>query len=151
MRKNMDTNNTPYYQAFSGYFNGILRWQQLDELWDVLRTDASETWFIYAVGETPPQACSPYRDVDIFINEIDQLLRHEHDEDYCGVVYVDDAKQPRFIKIFDPNNLGTSCGTGLAPPLPAWILSKIPPIDLPAALPQTQSRKRWWERLFNQN
>lgn len=144
----MDTVITPYYQAFSSRFSGILRWHQLDTLWEVLHNEASDQWFIYAVGETPPQSCSAYTDVALFIKEIDQLLRHDHDEDYCGVVYVDDPKQPRFIKIFDPNNLGSSCSTGLAPPLPAWILSKMPPIDLPAAVPQTQSRKRWWKRLF---
>jgi hypothetical protein len=80
---------------------------------------------------------------------MDALLRREHTEDYCGVVYVDNKTQPSFIKIFDPNNLGTSCSIGLAAPLPAWTLSKIPPIDLPAAFPQTGSRKRWWQQLFN--
>ena len=79
----------------------------------------------------PPQSCARYTDVEVFIEGIDKLLRNEHTENYCGVVYVDDKTQPRFIKIFDPNNLGSSCSTGLAAPLPAWILSKIPPIDLP--------------------
>ena len=148
MAKNMDTTITPYYQAFLGHFSGILRWHQLDALWDVLRNEASDQWFIYAVGEMPPQACSTYVELDVFIQEIDKLLRQEHAEDYCGVVYVDNKDKPSFIKIFDPNNLGTSCSTGTAAPLPAWVLSKMAPIDLPAAMPQTQSRKRWWKHLF---
>ena len=46
----------------------------------------------------------------MFVTEIDRLLRQDHAEDYCGIVYADDLQQPRFIKIYDPNNLGVSCG-----------------------------------------
>ena len=54
MLKNMDTAITPFYQAFTGRFKGILRWHQLDDLWKILRQESSQEWFIYAVGETPP-------------------------------------------------------------------------------------------------
>ncbi len=137
-----------YYQTFMGTFSGILRWSQLDELWEVLKSIKSDDWYVYAVGEVPPKNTTTYKDLEKFILEVDKLLRQEHSEDYCGIVYVDNKTHPTFIKIFDPNNLGTSCSTGTAPPVPAWILSKIQPIDLPSALPQPNNRKRWWKKIF---
>ena len=80
--------------------------------------------------------------------EIDKLLRQEHNEDYCGIVYADDIKQPAFVKIYDPNNLGVSCGYSDNPPLPGWVMSKLPPCDLPATRVLPANRKRWWRRLF---
>ena len=44
----------PFMVAFKGRFENILRWEQLDELRDVLRQDAAGDWHIYAVGEVPP-------------------------------------------------------------------------------------------------
>jgi hypothetical protein len=138
-----------FVKAFRGSFVGILRWPQLDDLWSVLEADADGGWYIYAVGETPPSNVSDGAQLKSFLKEIDILLRKEHDEDYCGVVYVDDRQSPSFVKIFDPNNLGVSCGFSENPPLPGWILCKIQPVDLPNALPQTGSRRRWWQRLFS--
>ncbi|MEJ2611720.1 MAG: hypothetical protein P8179_16985 [Candidatus Thiodiazotropha sp.] len=136
-----------YLQAFKGSFTSTLRWPHLDELWRVLREDAKGGWYIYALGEPPPIEVADAAMLNKFITEIDQLLRQEHDEDYCGIVYADDLKQPAFIKIYDPNNLGVSCGYSDNPPLPGWVLSKIPPVDLPSlALPS--NRKRWWQRLW---
>jgi hypothetical protein len=79
---------------------------------------------------------------------VDTLLRQEHGEDYCGIVYADDLSQPRFIKIYDPNNLGVTCGYSDNPPLPGWILSKLRPCDLSAGIHLPGNRKRWWRRLF---
>ncbi|MCK7500047.1 MAG: hypothetical protein MZW92_64195 [Comamonadaceae bacterium] len=37
----------------------------------------------------------------------DDLLRKEHREDYCGIVYADDLRPAdACVKIYDPNNLG---------------------------------------------
>ena len=83
------------------------------------------------------------------ISEIDELLRAEHKEDYCGIVYADDLQNPTFIKIFDPNNLGVSCGFSDHPPLPGWVLSLSKPEDLPNAFPPPQNRRRWWQRLIH--
>jgi hypothetical protein len=65
---------------------------------------------------------------------INALLHREHEEDYCGIVYAGNTQQPAFIKIFDPNNLGVTCGFSAKPPLPGWIMSRIAPIDLEPAL-----------------
>ncbi len=138
----------PYYKAYKGVFSGILRWHQLDELWSQVTKNKQDDWFVYAVGEQPPEHSLTADKLEHFIQEVDQLLRREHDEDYCGIVYADNKEEPTFIKIFDPNHLGTSCGSSGIPPLPGWILSKIKPVDLPAAFPQPGNRKRWWKSLF---
>jgi len=141
-------NSNEFLSAFNSSFAGILRWPQLDELWHVLRNDASGQWYVYAVGEPPPSAPANAEQVERFITEIDQLLRRDHQEDYCGVVYVDDPAQPRFVKIYDPHNLGVSCGYSTNPPLPGWVMSKLAPVDLQLQGPLSGQRKRWWQRLF---
>ena len=136
-----------FLKAFKGSFTSALRWHQLDTLWQVLRDDAAGGWYVYAVGEPPPEVPSDESRLLTFVESIDELLRREHNEEYCGIVYADDLQQPSFIKIYDPNNLGVSCGYSDNPPLPGWVLSKIRPVDLPAvAMPN--NRKRWWHSLW---
>lgn len=136
-----------FQQAFRGSFTSALRWHHLDDLWEVVRADAGGGWYLYAVGEATPEVSSDRAQVLKFIEEIDKLLRTEHDEKYCGIVYADDLDQPSMIKIYDPNNLGVSCGYSDNPPLPGWVMSKLKPADLSAqVLPK--NRKRWWRKLF---
>lgn len=150
MQKNNPTNEVQndFIKAFHGSFIGILRWPQLDEFWQVLQSKTDEIWYIYAIGEPPPEHPVSIKKLQQFIQEINTLLRKEHQEDYCGIVYVDDKSNPNFVKIFDPNNLGVSCGYSENPPLPGWIISHIKPVDLKTNLPQTGSRKRWWQNIF---
>lgn len=148
MQAIQDPGKEAYLQAFRGSFTSTLRWHQLDALWERLRQAADAGWYIYAVGHTPPATASEPERVLSFIDEIDRLLHKEHQEDYCGIVYADDLQQPRFVKIYDPHNLGVSCGYSDNPPLPGWVMSQIPPCDLPAAQALTASRRRWWQRLF---
>lgn len=138
----------PFVAAFKGGFTGILRWWQLDELWQNVREDADGGWYIYAVGERPPDTPSSAQQLTLFVDEIDQRLRADHDEDYCGIVYTDDRNRPTFIKIYDPKNLGIVCGSSDSPPLPGWLLSKLRPVDLLVALSSEQNRKQWWHRLL---
>ncbi len=138
----------PYLAGFRGSFTSALRWHQLDALWESIRQQP-HGWFIYAVGESPPTAPASDEAVRAFIVEIDALLRREHDEDYCGIVYADDLASPTMVKIYDPNNLGVSCGYSDNPPLPGWVLSRLIPVDLQAMRPPA-GRRRWWQRLFAQ-
>ncbi len=143
-----DQPDSTFRRMFRGHFQGVISWQQLDSLWDKLRTDDGRDWFIYAVGEAPPPAPVTHAQLVSFIDEIDALLRREHDEEYCGIVYADERDAPTFIKIFDPNNLGVVCGYSDNPPLPGWILSLIQPEDLDATHVLPGNRRRWWQRLF---
>lgn len=145
------TTQTPsdeYLTQFRGSFTSALRWPQLDELWRQVCAEPAG-WYVYAVGEPPPVGPVSADDLQHFIREIDALLRKEHDEDYCGIVYADDRNAPRMVKIYDPHNLGVTCGFSDNPPLPGWVLSRIAPIDLAATRILPRSRRHWWQRLFD--
>ena len=140
--------NTEFLKRFQGSFISMLRWPQLDALWNTLRQQAGAGWYAYAIGEVPPDSPLTTEELESFVNEIDILLRKEHQEDYCGIVYADNADSPRLIKIYDPNNLGVVCGFSEAPPLPGWTLSLDPPCDLQTAITPPANRRRWWQRLW---
>ncbi|MEJ2309460.1 MAG: hypothetical protein P8Z78_09110 [Gammaproteobacteria bacterium] len=141
--------NQDYMTAFRGRFTSAMRWPQLDALWDLLRGLNDGHWFIYAVGEEPPTEPVGREQLATFIDEVDALLHREHDHDYCGIVYADSLTEPTIIKIYDPNNLGVSCGFSDNPPLPGWVLSRLPPVDLPRAIQPPNVRRRWWQKIFH--
>ena len=138
-----------FMQAFRGSFTSALRWHHLDALWQRLNKRAGEGWYIYAIGEVPPERPADAAQVATFIGEIDRLLRKEHEEDYCGIVYADDLREPAFVKIYDPHNLGVSCGYSDNPPLPGWLLTKMRPYDLRSDQVVPRNRRHWWQRLFS--
>lgn len=136
-----------FHQHYSGRFYGILRWHQLDALWVQVKSQP-EGWYIYFVGGIVPEHVVGAETVILFIQELDELLRQDHDHDYCGIVYADDLQYPKMIKVFDPNHLGFSCGSSGQPILPRWILSRILPELLEEVGPIPTNRKRWWQRFF---
>jgi len=139
----------PFYEKFKSSFTSCMRWDDLSSFWEVLKQHAQlDNWYIYAIGEHVPDLPVSSEELLHFITEIDSLLRKDHDEDYCGIVYADDKAAPTYIKIYDPNNLGVSCGFSNNPPLPGWILSIIPPKTLEDKSVLTQQRKRWWQKLW---
>jgi len=135
-----------FHALFSGRLWSVMSWHQLDVFWK--RIDPAAGWYVYAVGEVPPSNPASAEAVSAFIAQIDPLLRKEHHHDYCGIVYADNLDTPGFVKIFDPNNLGVSCGFSDNPPLPGWILCRVPPEDLKPDAPLPEGRKRWWRALF---
>ena len=138
----------PYLSAFRGRLSGIRKWEDLTTFWETLKSKASQTWYIYAIGEPVPNEPATQEQFYLFIKEIDTLLRKEHEEEYCGIVYVDDKADPGFVKIYDPNNLGVVCGFSNNPPLPGWTISRQAPVELSQDLFLPQGRKRWWQRIF---
>ncbi|MGB1109984.1 MAG: hypothetical protein ACPG4N_06495 [Gammaproteobacteria bacterium] len=140
--------NNAYLNKFKGYLKGTKGWDDLDRLFDRIRAQDGTDWFIYAVGEAVPQQTSERAALLTFLDEIRTLLHREHEEDYCGIVYADDRESPTLVKIYDPNNLGVSCGFSDNPPLPGWVLSLDAPVDLEAAFPPPGNRRRWWQKLF---
>ncbi len=139
----------PFTSAFRGNFTGVLSWEDLDVFWEVVRNQVSAGWYVYAIGEAPPDAPASAEQVNLFVAEIDALLRKDHQEDYCGIVYADSKTEPSIIKIFDPNNLGVSCGFSDNPPLPGWVMSRLPPVALFDRAHRPENRKRWWRKLWD--
>ncbi len=142
------TDSIPFAQRLNGRFEGILRWPQLDELWQTLKQSDGD-WYFYQVGSPLPKSTLSAEALGASIDELDALIRREHEHDYCGIVYVDDKENPKLVKLYDPNNLGTSCShPGAAPIPPRWIFSQYPPQEISDDAPTPNNRKRWWNQLF---
>jgi len=137
-----------FQRQMSGLLYSLLKWDQLSEFWTKVDKDAG--WFLYAVGEAVPIAPATPAQVEIFIVEVDALLRRDHRESYCGIVYADNLDNPSFIKIYDPNHLGVSCGSSKNVTLPGWIMSQATPVELHLKYALPANRKRWWQGLFSQ-
>jgi len=138
-----------FLEKYNGVLRGVMQWDKLDRLWLNVLNQKSEGWYIYALGHDLPENVSDSSDVEHFIARMDSLLREDHDEDYCGIVYTDDFSNPALVKIFDPNNLGASCGSSNTPPQPGWVISRDKPVPLGADVILPGNRKRWWRRLWN--
>ncbi len=132
-------------EKYWGTLYSLLSWEQLALFWP--KVDSAKPWYLYAVGQPPPDKPASGEEISRFIHEIDALLHKEHEEDYCGIVYADDLDGPSFIKIYDPNSLGAACGSSGKHVYPGWIMSLQPPAELkPEVVPN--NRKRWWQALF---
>jgi len=137
-----------FLEKYNGVLRGVMQWDKLDGLWKVIRDQEIEGWYIYAVGHDLPEKLADNEELDQFITSMDTLLHKEHDQDYCGIVYTDDFSKPTLVKIFDPNNLGTSCGSSKIPAQPGWVISRDKPAPLGTDVVLPGNRKRWWSRLW---
>lgn len=133
-----------FADVFKGKFYGVLRWHQLDVIWQKVKDDSEAGWYFYKVGETPPTDMIMGGKVITLIGELDVTLREQHKEEYCGIVYTDDLQSPSFIKVFDPGTLGTSCSIAKTPPLPDWVISKLPPEELIKEDSKSKYKKYWF-------
>lgn len=136
-----------FLEHYNGLLRGIRDWPRWDSLCAQLSAAADDGWFVYYVGQETPSAPLPRDTFRRVLAEIDALLHRDHRESYLGIVYVDDFDAPRLIKIYDPNNLGSSCGSSGHQVQPGWVLSRMPPVPLGDVL-LPESRKRWWRQLF---
>ena len=133
-----------FMRKFNGPLSGLMRWPQLDVLHSALSARNDGGWYVYYVGEEVPSEALGTPQFAQFVDEITQLLRRDHQEEFLGIVYADDLEQPNFVKIYDPNNLGAACGSSGMRVLPGWTLSRCAPVELP----NPGGRRRWWQGLF---
>jgi hypothetical protein len=117
---------TGYAEHLQGRFLGILQWVQLDALWAVVRTNP-EGWYWVELGHPLPTQPLSALELSDRLNDLDTLLRTEHAERYCGIVYADDVEAPQMIKVIDPRGMGSMCHTGSEPTPPQWVLSRLRP------------------------
>lgn len=144
----MQEQENDFNQRLDGRFVGVLRWDQLDDLWQTLE-NSGKPWYLYQVGSEVPEQPLDGETLKTAIRELDQLLHQEHDHDYCGIVYADDLANPTLVKVYDPNHLGASCGSA-GYRIPArWFFSLQKPSEVHDQAPTPNNRKRWWNRLFS--
>jgi hypothetical protein len=140
--------SSQFQQKYNGRFYSVLRWEQLDQLWDVLKENASG-WYVYFINhEDIPLSPLEINEFLTFLNEMKTLLREDHDYDYCGIVYTDSFEHPTLVKIYDPHHLGASCGSAGYKIHPRWLLSNTPPEPIEDNTLVPNIRKRWWQRIF---
>ncbi|MDP2759093.1 MAG: hypothetical protein Q8O64_01625 [Sideroxyarcus sp.] len=133
-----------FHARLKGTFAGIMQWQQLDALWAKVKTGE---WYCYQPGEALPTAALGGDELAQRIDALNELLRREHEYNYCGIVYADDVERPALIKVYDPNHMGSSCSHSATPSPPGWVLSTTPPALIETPAPTANSRKRWWQLL----
>lgn len=149
------SSDNPFEERLWGRFSGVLRWEQLEALWERVLAEP-EGWYLYEVGEAVPEDTVDPHGLGGLLHDVDRVLREKHRHDYCGIVYVDDPALPGLIKIYDPGNLGVVCGPGNERVLPRWILSRERPQPLRgdnavegAGNGAPGDDRVWWRRFFS--
>lgn len=120
-----------YIERFKGRFIGIMQWDDCHTLFEKLHDNPND-WYLYDTLKVAPKMVANANEFINTLNDINKIIKSEHRERYCGIVYTNDLNQPNFVKIFHPNNLGKVCGNSENPPIPRWLLSKDKPIDIEA-------------------
>ncbi len=118
-----------YFEQFQGRFLGVMQWEDCHSLLETL-SDNPNDWYFYDTLKAMPSECIDAKDFINNIADIKSILDEEHQERYCGIVYTNDLKNPTFVKIFHPHNLGKVCGSSENPPMPQWLISKEKPMDV---------------------
>jgi hypothetical protein len=135
-----------FLQTYTSRMNGVLRWPQLDKLWQKL--DTNEGWYLYEIGNDVPTKPLSSGALQQAIERIDTFLHLEHEAEYCGVVYTDNLNAPGVLKIYHPKKMGASCGSSGSTVLPKWTLSKYPPIDLVEWALEKDQKPAWWKHML---
>ncbi len=135
-----------FTDLLNGTLYGVMRWDQWDILCEKIRSE--NECYLYAIGQDVPDAPVVGAALSYALDEISALLKRDHEADYLGIVYVDDFSSPALVKIYDPNNLGASCGSGGHETPPGWILSLHQPSLIASDIPVPNNRRRWWQKLL---
>ena len=129
--------DTAFWRAYQSRAAGLINWDDVDALWIQLSAQP-EGWFVYDLEATPPVAPLPASAFTSFLPEAEALVNARRDRSHSGAIYIDSREAPSFIKIFDPVNMGTSCGGDHEMIFPRYILSKIKPDLRPAPSPKAK-------------
>lgn len=135
-----------FLEIYTGRMKGVLRWPQLDKLWQTIKAD--EGWYLYEIGSEIPARVISENELERAVRDMNHFLREEHDADYCGVVYADDLENPSLLKIYHPKKMGASCGSSGSTVLPRWTLSRQAPVDLLHWALEKDDKPAWWKQLL---
>lgn len=137
-----------FTEILNGPLYGVMSWEHWDKLREQLGAD-SHQWYVYNVGHGIPLDAVSRESLRLILSELNELLRRDHEEKYLGIVYVDNFDAPELVKIYDPNNLGSSCGSSGSLVPPGWVLSIHQPDPIASDIPLPNNRRRWWEKLLD--
>jgi hypothetical protein len=125
---------TDFWRAYQGPFSGDLKWSDVDALWAWLAKN-SAGWYVFDPDQRAPDAPLAADDLATLLQGAIELVNSRRERSMSGAIYLDDAKDPRMIKIFDPVNMGSACNVSGVRTMPRWVLSRMKPDDLPKAEP----------------
>lgn len=143
----MPAAQSEFARQMNGYLSGMLRWEQLDALWQCVLA-APQGWYLSQDGEMPPASPLDADALRHFVTGLDALLRREYEHDHCGLAYADNPGRPALIKVYDPQHMGSFCSCSSVPIPPRWVLSRSRPEPIGDEAPVTGERRHWWTRLF---
>ncbi|HGG04652.1 MAG TPA: hypothetical protein ENK28_04285 [Aliiroseovarius sp.] len=126
-----------FWRAFQGDFQGILTWPDFDSLWAVLGATKGD-WYVYDLTADVPSSPVSGRDFDKALSEAGDLYSSVRNRSYCGAVYVDDPRTPTFVKVFDPYQMGATCGSSGSRTMPRFVFSRIIPTPLSEPVPDSK-------------
>ena len=125
-----------FWASFAGQFSGVLDWSDVEALFQSLKTN-NTGWYVYdmkSMDDDNPQtiadcpvATEPPSAFLEFLSKAEKVIYKRRSRPYCGAIYVDNADDPAFIKIFDPTKMGSSCSCSTDPVLPRWTVTRIKP------------------------
>lgn len=139
-----DASETDDFQQAMQATDVVIRsWDELDELLARLHGCASTGWYVYQVGDTPPEAPLESQPMHRFLLDIDASLRLECDQSSCGIVFVDDLQRPTFVKVYHPGAEVEDAGKTL----PVWTISRLKPVE--TVSPALANKKFGWRSLFH--
>jgi len=126
--------DTAFWRAYSGSFQGILKWSDVDAFWAILAKNP-DGWFVFDPNFDAPEKPFEKAEFTSFLQEAEQIVNSCRERSMSGAIYVDDMAEPTFAKIFDPVNMGSACNVSGIRTLPRWVVSRMRPDSLPAIEP----------------
>lgn len=128
-----DDSQSEFRTVFSGRLSGLLKWEVADALFARV-ADEGEAWFVYDVSAGLPEASLSGEALTARLTEIrDWAFKQNRGDPWCGCMFVNDRDMPRMIKVYDPGS-GSFCS--VTTPLPAYVISRMPPEKLPFDAPE---------------
>lgn len=126
--------DTPFWRLYQGRASGLLHWPEVDAFWATLSQTPSG-WYVYDLETPPPENPHSPADFSTALKAAQSLVNARRDRSHSGAIYIDNRETPAFIKVFDPSNMGTSCGGAHDMIFPRYIFSKAKPEPRPAPPP----------------
>jgi len=124
--------DTAYWRRYQARSTGLLHWPAVDALWPRLAASTGP-WYVYDLQSLPPATPLTAAGFAAFLPIAEALVNTRRDRSHSGAIYIDTPANPAFVKIFDPANMGTSCGGDHDLILPRYILSHHLPDPKPAS------------------
>ncbi len=140
-----DFPDTPFWQAYQGSFSGLMNWVQVEAFFDALAENTGN-WYVFRMDAPLPEAPLSAAEFSGQLAEMRHLTLTYRDASHCFSLFTDHITDPQFIKVFDPGNLGASCGSSGSRTYPRWTVSRIKP-DAPVPVAADPARSGFFGRL----